>query len=481
MKIYFKILLLIYNYKIYLLNSNSIYDNKINSLNSNSIYDNKINSLNSSSIYDKIDIIYYINLDHRTDRNNDFLNEMNKVNFPSNKIKRISAIKNNNGVLGCSNSHIKTLKDFVSSSHNICIIFEDDFEFIVTEETFKNQLQNIFNNNIIFDVICLSANINSLKNTEYDFLKKIIDAQTTSGYIITKSFAINYLLENFIIGKYLLENNPILEYKYAIDQYWKLLQPSSNWYLFHPKIGKQKESYSDIRKQIVNNKLFSNNNNLFGNINHSILNNNISYNIYTFWTGGNEIAQNIKDALVNLQSISGCNIILITHHNLKNYIKVPLHPVYNYLSETHKSDYLRIYFMNFIGGGYSDIKKTSGSWVKSFNDLYNSNYWIYDYKEINSSVVYSPLSDKWNELVYICKPQTLLTIEWYNEMISFLDSKLELLKKKLSKTYQDCKELDNGYLIEWNKMLGRIFHKIIYKYKDKILNTLPISNFINYK
>ena len=122
--------------------------------------------------YNFIDIIYYINLDHRTDRNDQFLNDMSKINFPKNKINRISAIKNNNGAIGCSSSHIKTLKEFISSSHNICIIFEDDFEFIVSENEFKNQLENIFNNNIDFDVICLSASTINLQDTQYNFLKK---------------------------------------------------------------------------------------------------------------------------------------------------------------------------------------------------------------------------------------------------------------------------------------------------------------------
>ena len=208
--------------------------------------------------YEKIDIIYYINLDHRTDRNDAFINEMKKMKLPNNKIKRISGIKNKNGALGCTSSHIKILKDFIMSSHNTCIIFEDDFEFTISEKEFKNHLSNLFKNNIIFDVVCLSGNIQKYENTTYDFLKKVFDTQTTSGYMITKQFAINYLLDNFIIGKYLLENNPELEYKYAVDQYWKLLQPSSNWYSFYPKCGKQRQSYSDIEKVMVNYEVFSN-------------------------------------------------------------------------------------------------------------------------------------------------------------------------------------------------------------------------------
>ena len=218
--------------------------NNIESFNSN------INSYNNP--YDKIDIIYYINLDHRNDRNEYFLNEMIKMDIPSDKIKRISGFKHNNGSIGCSTSHINILKEFINSPFNNCIIFEDDFEFTITKDEFKNQLSNLFDLNINFDVVCLSANVLSVNETDHNFLYKVINAQTTSGYLITKKFAINYLLENFIIGKYLLETYPNKEDIYSIDQYWKLLQPQNNWYLFNPKIGKQRESYSDILKNNVN-------------------------------------------------------------------------------------------------------------------------------------------------------------------------------------------------------------------------------------
>ena len=46
---------------------------------------------------------------------------------------------------------------------------------------------------------------------------------------------------------------------------------------------------------------------------------------------------------------------------------------------------------------------------------------------------------------------------------------------------QDSREKGNGYPIEWNEMLGRIFHNISYKYKEYLLNTLPISIFKNYR
>lgn len=215
---------------------------------------------------------------------------------------------------------------------------------------------------------------------------------------------------------------------------------------------------------------------------------NVEYTIYCFWTGNNEMSDNRIECLENLKNVSECNVLLITKYNLSDYIlsDVPLHPAFQYLSETHKADYLRTYFMHFYGGGYSDIKKTTGSWIPSFNALKcNDNYWICGYKEINGGVAYEPHSDKWELLIgngaYICKPQTLLTKEWYNSMLALLDIKLELLKINPSTHPQDSSESGTGYPIGWNEMLGRIFHNISYKYKEHILNTLPISIFNNYR
>jgi hypothetical protein len=202
--------------------------------------------------------------------------------------------------------------------------------------------------------------------------------------------------------------------------------------------------------------------------------------ICCFWTGDNVITPKRLENLEQLKSVSGCTVHLIQKNDVMNYILKdnPLHPAYEYLSETHKADYLRTYFMHFYGGAYSDIKSTSGSWVESYNNLINSNYWICGYMEYPNGVAYKPAADYWNELIgngcYICKPRTPLTTEWYNTLVEFLDSKLDKLKEFPATFPQDQAELGNGYPIEWNEMLGRIFHKVCFKYKDKLLRTLPI-------
>jgi hypothetical protein len=215
-----------------------------------------------------------------------------------------------------------------------------------------------------------------------------------------------------------------------------------------------------------------------------------NYNIYVFWTGDNPMSDNRKSCLEQLKLTTGVNITLITPNNLSDYIlpEHPLHPGYQYLSFTQRGDYLKAYFMNFYGGGYSDIKKQSYSWIESFKKLENSNdKWIIGYKELSPrDIAYKPNADKWQELIgngaYICKPKTPLTQEWYNEMISLMDKKLERLMEYPASFPQDCAEVSNGrYPIEWNELNGRIFHRVSYEYKDKLLNTLPPIYYDNYR
>jgi len=202
---------------------------------------------NDDSLKRFIDVIYYINLDERTDRNSQFLQEMEKINFPKHKIIRIPGIKMDNGHLGCSLSHIKAVNQFISSGSLNCIIFEDDFEFVEDPLHLKHAFTDFFVNHVQYDVCMLSGNVVEKEQShKYYFLNKILNAQTASGYMLNRNFA-ETLLENYNAGAGLLSQNPENHQMYAIDQYWKELQPRSNWYIFNPKLGKQRASYSNIQ------------------------------------------------------------------------------------------------------------------------------------------------------------------------------------------------------------------------------------------
>lgn len=213
----------------------------------------------------------------------------------------------------------------------------------------------------------------------------------------------------------------------------------------------------------------------------------MEYNIYILWTEDNPLTENRINSINQLKLISECNIILINNENLSKYIlsEYPLHPAYNYLSAVHKSDYLRTYLMHFHGGGYSDIKKTKGSWKKSFENLYNSDKWIIGYQEIKNGNAPTVPQESYNKLIgngcYICKKKTPLTNEWYNNLIYILNNKLNQLKIYPAKNLRDCNRKDNKYPIKWTEILGNIYHPLILKYNDKVLKTLPMCICNNYK
>jgi hypothetical protein len=227
-------------------------------------------------------------------------------------------------------------------------------------------------------------------------------------------------------------------------------------------------------------------------INENFYNNN--YNIakeviYCFWTGNNPLSENRKKALLSIKKNTGIDIILVSPNNLNKYIKpdYPLHDGYKYLSEVHKADYLRTYFMHHYGGGYTDIKHTNYKWKQYFNQLNNSDAYGIGYMEIKGG---SNLNVDYKKLIgngsYIFKPNTPLTKKWYNNLINIMDSKLELLKNNPSNEPRDYtgKKLNNNmiskYPIAWSEILGDIFHVIIYEYTNKIIKTMPVINTTNY-
>lgn len=197
------------------------------------------------------DIVFYINLKHRKDRYEHITKELAKTNIDKNKINRVEGIYYETfGILGCAKSHILALERFIKSGKEKCIIFEDDFEFTKDQEEINDLINLFFNANINYDVLMLSSNILNSTKTDNNFLIKILDAQTLSGYSVSKKFAPK-LLQNYKESVMMLEMIGQKVHQFCFDIYMKKLQPISNWYCLNPTIGKQIKSYSDIENQIV--------------------------------------------------------------------------------------------------------------------------------------------------------------------------------------------------------------------------------------
>ena len=208
--------------------------------------------------HEYVDVIYYINLDNREDRKTEFLEEMRRMQVPDEKVVRIPAVsKPGQGDLGCSLSHLITMEQFIDSRLDNCIVFEDDFVFTQDIKNVNAEFREVFDGSVNYNVVMLSANEIDTDLTEHPYLKKVNDAQTTSGYMTTKYFA-PILMQNYSDGIKLMEQSykigksDALQGPFCIDQFWKRLQPQSNWFMFLPKLGVQRESYSDIQGGVVN-------------------------------------------------------------------------------------------------------------------------------------------------------------------------------------------------------------------------------------
>lgn len=200
---------------------------------------------------------YYINLEHRTDRNESILQQLHKISEDKLQITRIPGIYTPHlGTLGCSQSHIAALIKIIESDtddDSLHIIFEDDFEFSLPSNDLDSVLKKIhemMTQNKDMHVFCLSANILESTHIALDTpfaLHRIHKSQAHSGYIVKKSFA-PIILKNYQESESMIIQCNFSNHPYCMDVYVQHLQPVWGWYTFVPKIGRQTPGYSDIQK-----------------------------------------------------------------------------------------------------------------------------------------------------------------------------------------------------------------------------------------
>jgi GR25 family glycosyltransferase involved in LPS biosynthesis len=211
-----------------------------------------------AAFFEKVDRIYYINLEHRQDRKDDFLSNFSSVD--EYRITRINAsYEKGNGALGCLKSHIIALETALDNSNensdeeNI-LICEDDF--YIKDIFYCNRILNYaFTVLPNWNVIMLAHNTHSSEDTVYitdkgEKIIKIKHSATGSGYLMKKSY-IPRLLEIFKkdYNNYLKTNE--WKSEYCNDVSWVQLQQKDEWYAFVPTIAIQRKSYSDIQGGVV--------------------------------------------------------------------------------------------------------------------------------------------------------------------------------------------------------------------------------------
>tara|TARA_Y100000389_G_scaffold162978_1_gene166038 strand:+ start:4246 stop:4902 length:657 start_codon:yes stop_codon:yes gene_type:complete len=215
----------------------------------------------------KIDKIFIINLEYRTDRKEEIIKELKKHNIYNYEF--FKAIRpgiqdiiewNNNycdhvkksfqdpnkflyyqiGCLGCLKSHVEICKLALERNYKNILILEDDTEFLHNLDTLDKFSSQINDN---YDMLYLCGSHNGPREKITENIVKTKKTHTTGSYLITEN-AMKYLFEN------------IKSYSKEIDVFYaEEIQSRFNCYCTLPHISKQRDGYSDIQQGNVCYKL----------------------------------------------------------------------------------------------------------------------------------------------------------------------------------------------------------------------------------
>lgn len=203
--------------------------------------DNRPPSPQQSGGLDLCDV-FYINLDHRTERRAHIEAEFAKLDLT--RFTRVRATLDENGALGCAKSHLGILLSWTQKSDRLLMICEDDCTFLVDRKALDH-LVNAFANDPRLDVICLAFNARNGITVTPEFMITS-DTQTTSCYIV-KTHVINELTLSAEKSVTLLAQG-LPEQKAAIDVVWKEVQRHVCFAIPNKRAAIQYESYSDVQK-----------------------------------------------------------------------------------------------------------------------------------------------------------------------------------------------------------------------------------------
>lgn len=189
--------------------------------------------------------VFYINLDRRADRRREIEGELVSMGISGERFAGIAATP---GIVGCGLSHLAVLRLARDRGLKNVLIFEDDFQFLVSKEQFWSHVGAFFERGIPYDVLMLSYNIQASQPID-DLIMRVEAADTASAYIVNACFY-DSLIELYE------EAMPLLvatgkHWIWANDQIWKRVQPTSRWFAFTSRSGRQRGSYSDNSLQYM--------------------------------------------------------------------------------------------------------------------------------------------------------------------------------------------------------------------------------------
>jgi len=191
----------------------------------------------------EVNAVCYINLAKRTDRREQIEAELDKAKIPAMIRHRIDASYHTKGIVGCVESHIKTLELALERGWDWTMVLEDDYT-MRDPATFWESVRTLLHK-ANPNVLLLSQGRWHYRSepTIVPLLTRVLTSSTTSGYVIHRSY-IPTLLANFRESHDLFLRTGSTQY--YLDEYWRRLQKMGGWFAKEPSFGYQREGYSDI-------------------------------------------------------------------------------------------------------------------------------------------------------------------------------------------------------------------------------------------
>jgi glycosyl transferase family 25 len=194
-------------------------------------------------MFEFIEKVVYINLNERTDRRAEVEAELLRV-FPAERVERFAAIRHSQGAIGCSLSHLAVLERAKVAGWRNVLVVEDDLVWNTAElERSAAHAETIVQGGD-WDVLLLGGTYISCTAEG-----RMRSGQSGVCYLVQREYY-DVLIANLRESAEGLMRGG--DYRvYALDQFWKRLQPRDRWWAALPMACYQRPSFSDIEGQVV--------------------------------------------------------------------------------------------------------------------------------------------------------------------------------------------------------------------------------------
>ena len=192
--------------------------------------------------------IVCINLDSRKDRWKVVQKELDNVGLKG-KYERISGIPNEEGIVGCTQTHVSIIRKARKRNLRNVLIFEDDVKFVNFDaRNIKGAIREL--RKVDWDLFYLGSSSNCNLYPYGRYLAKGRGFKTTHAYAVNSSAFDKILTNNWIWRSGYKEEGDV-KLSTHIDKFYREEFVDRNIFHINPIQCVQRKSYSDIKNREV--------------------------------------------------------------------------------------------------------------------------------------------------------------------------------------------------------------------------------------